>query len=285
MQLLFSKLLSGMWPHHDAVAKRSSNLYADFKQNLDITKYTTSGQEDRRVENKKTKRNESPVKTNGTTSTSQASGAAANWKNSQEPVKYDQPISQQPVAAPVTVAKAYPDVMCGSHLKTPEDLTGFPTFPSGTKSSLMRNLSRDIWNKYANEKDRYGFSFKQAIFSGCKNTDSGIGVYAGSDDSYEKFADFFDLIIEDYHKHKKTDKHASDMNSSRLNAPPFTEEDAKMIKSTRIRVGRNLDGFPLGPGITNEQRIQIEKNVVQALKSFTGDLAGTYYPLNSMTEA
>jgi hypothetical protein len=52
------------------------------------------------------------------------------------------------------------------------------------------------------------------------------------------------------------------MNSSRLNAPPFSEEDAKMIKSTRIRVGRNLDGFPLGPGITNEQRIQIEKNVV-----------------------
>lgn len=41
-------------------------------------------------------------------------------------------------------------------------------------------------------KDKYGFSFKQAIFSGCKNTDSGIGVYAGSDDSYSVFEDFFD---------------------------------------------------------------------------------------------
>ena len=58
-----------------------------------------------------------------------------------------------------------------------------------------------------------------------------------------------------------------------------------MIKSTRIRVGRNLDGFPLGPGITNEQRLQIEKSVAQAVKSFTGDLAGTYYPLNNLTEA
>lgn len=31
-----------------------------------------------------------------------------------------------------------------------------------------------------------------------------------------------------------------------------------MIKSTRIRVGRNLAKFPLGPGITREQRNQVE---------------------------
>jgi hypothetical protein len=42
------------------------------------------------------------------------------------------------------------------------------------------------------------------------------------------------------------------MDVSKLNAPPFPEADAAMIISTRIRVGRNLDGIPLGPGITNE---------------------------------
>lgn len=140
-------------------------------------------------------------------------------------------------------------------MKKPEDLNGFPVFPAGTKSLLMKHLSRDIWTKLADAKDKYGYSFKQAIFSGCKNTDSGIGVYAGSIDSYAKFADLFDLIIEDYHKHKKTDKHVSDMDAHKLNAPPFDPEDAKFIKSTRIRVGRNLDGFPLGTGITNEQRL------------------------------
>ena len=57
--------------------------------------------------------------------------------------------------------------MCGSHLKTHEDLTGFPLFPAGTKSSLMRNLTRDLWNKYKDAVDKYGFSFKQAIISGC----------------------------------------------------------------------------------------------------------------------
>ena len=58
-----------------------------------------------------------------------------------------------------------------------------------------------------------------------------------------------------------------------------------MIKSTRIRVGRNLKDFPLGPGITDEQRKEIEKQVTTALTSFEGDLAGKYYALNSMSEA
>lgn len=42
------------------------------------------------------------------------------------------------------------------------------------------------------------------------------------------------------------------MESSKLNAPPFHDDDGKMIISTRIRVGRNLADYPLGPGITND---------------------------------
>lgn len=48
------------------------------------------------------------------------------------------------------------------------------------------------------------------------------------------------------------------MDASGLNAPPFPEEDAKMIRSTRIRVGRNLAEYPLGPGISNAQRTEME---------------------------
>ena len=115
-------------------------------------------------------------------------------------------------------------------------------------------MTREIWNKYKDQKDACGFSFKECIISGCQNVDSGVGVYAGSHDSYRKFADFFDLIVKDYHGHDKTAKHVSDMDSSKINAPPLPEDEAKMIKSTRIRVGRNLAEFPLGPGITNDQR-------------------------------
>jgi len=122
----------------------------------------------------------------------------------------------------------------------------------------MKHLTREVWGDLKNAKDAHGFTFKQAIFSGCKNTDSGIGVYAGSHDSYNAFAGLFDHVIETYHGHGKDAKHVSDMDYKKLNCPPLEKKEAKLIKSTRIRVGRNLADYPLGPGLTKEQRNEIE---------------------------
>jgi arginine kinase len=69
------------------------------------------------------------------------------------------------------------------------------------------------------------------------------------------------------------------MDASKLNAPPFAPEDAAMIISTRIRVGRNLADYPLGPGLSRDQRLEIMNKVVSALETFEGDLAGKFYPL------
>merc|ERR1712228_30134 len=44
------------------------------------------------------------------------------------------------------------------------------------------------------------------------------------------------------------------------------------VHSTRIRVGRSIDGFGL------------EKLMVNAVKNFPADLAGNYYPLTGMAE-
>lgn len=55
-------MMSGMWPHFDAVAKKCSKLFDDYQSGNDIAKYTTTGQEDKRVEMKKTKRFDSPSK-------------------------------------------------------------------------------------------------------------------------------------------------------------------------------------------------------------------------------
>ena len=123
------------------------------------------------------------------------------------------------------------------------------------------------------------------IFSGCKNTDSHIGAYAGSAEAYVRFGKFFDKIIEDYHGHKKTDMHVSDMSTEGLNCPPFTAEEAAMIKSTRIRVGRNLADYPLGPGVSKSQRLEIMNKVVEACGKFDGDLKGTFHPIEGMDEA
>jgi len=72
----------------------------------------------------------------------------------------------------------------------------------------------------------------------------------------------------------------SDMNAAPLRElEPFPEEGAKLIRSTRIRVGRNLAGYPLGPGISDADRLKVMNAVVEACNSFEGDLKGKFYPL------
>ena len=75
------------------------------------------------------------------------------------------------------------------------------------------------------------------------------------------------------------------MDAATLNAPPLEGDEAAMIVSTRIRVGRNLEGFPLGPGITKAQRDEVMEKVVKACETFEGDLKGTFYPLATMKPA
>ena len=175
--------------------------------------------------------------------------------------------------------------MVGSHLGSPDDITGMPYFPTGTKSLLSKCLTPDIWEKCKDRRDKFGFTFRQAIFSGSKWTNSGVGVYAGSHDSYYAFAPFMDKIIESYHGHKPTDKHISSMDYKALKCPPFPPDEDRMINSTRIRVARNLAAYPLGTCVTPSQRAEIEKLVVSALNEFTGDLKGKYYSLETMTDA
>jgi arginine kinase len=73
------------------------------------------------------------------------------------------------------------------------------------------------------------------------------------------------------------------MDYTKLQCPKFPPEEDKMINSTRIRVGRNLADYPLGTACTRQQRIEIEKKIVEALSKFEGDLAGKYYALGSMS--
>ena len=167
-----------------------------------------------------------------------------------------------------------PRTKCGSHLNKAEDLRGLPEFPDDCKSLVSKHLTQDIWDRYGEMKDKAGVSFKICVFSGCKNVDSGIGCYAGSPDSYKTFSRFFDRIIEDYHGHGPRAYHISNMNARELRCPPFTEEEGALINSTRIRVGRNLADYPLGPGITDKQRNEIMEKVVKACSTFKGDLQG-----------
>ena len=75
------------------------------------------------------------------------------------------------------------------------------------------------------------------------------------------------------------------MTSEGLQNYELSESEASMIISTRIRVGRNLAGYPLGPGVSKEQRLEIMAKVTEAAQTFDEDLKGTFYPLDGMEKA
>ena len=74
------------------------------------------------------------------------------------------------------------------------------------------------------------------------------------------------------------------MDYTKLACPPLPEDEAKLIRSTRIRVGRNLADYPLGPGISQQQRKEVEEMVVKALSTFEGELQGKFYALTSLSD-
>jgi len=113
----------------------------------------------------------------------------------------------------------------------------YPDFPTDCNSMLCKHLTPKVFEVLKNKKTANGFTLEQAIHSGVKNIDSGIGVYAGDEETYELFAALFDPIIEEYHGFSKEDKHKSNLDPDDLNAPN-PDPDGKYIISTRIRVGR-----------------------------------------------
>ena len=159
----------------------------------------------------------------------------------------------------------------------------YPNFPTNCSSMLCKHLSPEVFEALKDKKTANGFTLEQAIHSGVENIDSGIGVYAGDEETYEVFAALFDPIIAEYHGFSKEDKHKSNLNPDDLNAPN-PDPEGKYIISTRIRVGRNVDSMPLGPAISNEQRNAVEASVVSGLKTLEGELSGSYYPLLGMSK-
>ncbi len=159
----------------------------------------------------------------------------------------------------------------------------YPKLPKDCTSLLCKYLTPQIFEELKDKKTDFNYTLKKAINSGVENTDSGIGVYAGDEESYELFSKLFDPIIEDYHGFTKEQNHSSNINVDDLNTPN-PDVDGEYIVSTRIRVGRNLKNFPLGPAIEQQSRLIVERMVSDALSGLDGDLKGKYHSLHGMSE-
>ena len=157
----------------------------------------------------------------------------------------------------------------------------FPTIKS-THSLVAKHVTKDKWDKLKDHTTATsGFTLAKAIACAVEFGNQHCGIYAGDWDSYKDFAEVFDPIIQEYHGISADAKHTSDMDVSKLKGNIKKEAP---VHSTRIRVGRNIDGYGLSAGITKQQRSDVERLFISANKKFKGDLSGTYFPLTGMDE-
>merc|ERR1712226_65065 len=151
------------------------------------------------------------------------------------------------------------------------DMAPFPEIRS--KHSLVAtHVTEAKWNKLNEIVSKTSqFTLAKAIACAVEFDNQHCGIYAGDEDSYIDFADVFDPLICEYHGLPADFSHVSDMDSSKITGN--VEADVP-VHSCRIRVGRSIQGFGLSPGITKQQRIDVEALMSSALGKLTGDVAG-----------
>ena len=195
--LVFSKMMTSVWPHFGACGKQVGEMLEHIKRGMSFqevkSKYTTNGKVT--LQPRKSKAS----KSNGFGMSQPAKSQPAPAK--QAPAAETAPAESAPAQEAAGASNSAPakNIMAGSNLNI-EDIMNVADgvcleFPTDCNSALKKCLTDDIWQKYKNATDKGGASFAQAIFSGVKNVDSGIGVYAMSHDAYSSFAPLFDKII------------------------------------------------------------------------------------------
>ena len=109
------------------------------------------------------------------------------------------------------------------------------------------------------------------------------GCVAGDEETYEVFADLLDPIIEKRHNGYTKDKtHKTDLNWENLKGGDDLDE--KYVLSSRVRTGRSIRGISLPPHCSRAERRKVQTVSVEGLAKLDGEYAGTYYPLDEMTE-
>jgi len=154
-------------------------------------------------------------------------------------------------------------------------------------SMLKKHLSKEIFEKLKDKTTEQGCDLKSCIKSGIDNLDSGIGVYASDGDAYTVFAELLNPIIQDYHKLDSLDdfKHPKQNFTFDDAFPADLDPEGKFIVSTRVRVARNIKGYPLRGGMSESQTLELEAKVKAILEGFDDkELKGKYYPLKGMKE-
>ncbi len=101
----------------------------------------------------------------------------------------------------------------------------------------------------------------RTIKAGLANEDSEIGAYAMETSDYDNFEPILGPIIRDYHSIDKQFRFEGDWNIDGKNLD-LKKIDPKLTEvSMRVRVARNIEGFPMTGNMKKEDRIKFENYI------------------------
>ena len=193
-----------------------------------------------------------------------------------EPASATATASHDSEAAPAP----FPTELAAAEAPAPAAATPIiPTLPEGSRSQLQHVLTPEVFGKLAHVRTRHGVTLEQCMQSALANPDADIGLYAGDAESYTAFADVFQPLIQRTHGFAADGVHPAPAEQA---VPAVT--DAARVKSIRVSVSRNVDGFAFSSCISGEDRSAVEALLVSALAMLDGDTKGEYAPLATMPE-
>jgi protein-arginine kinase len=152
-------------------------------------------------------------------------------------------------------------------------IDSMPLFNPASTCLSKKYLTEAYWLQAHDLQSRSGCTLLSMLRSGMAHSDSKIGVYAGDPDCYETFSGLLDPLLADFHGLNEKPFHAPQEVKAAIGNWNL---NASEILSTRIRVARNLQGYPFTPQISGIERAELEMVVSQTLKKLPGTLAGTY---------
>ena len=161
-----------------------------------------------------------------------------------------------------------------------------PQFGSEHKSAMAKHLTPELFNRLKDVKSDKGYTLSNVIMTGVVTPHLGVGATAGDEQCFELFKDLFNPIIRDWHGYDpETQTHPVDLDFSKLQ---FTPEQKSIfneyVVSTRVRAARNISGYSLPAGATQQDRASVESVLQQAFSGLSGELAGKYYELGGLTD-
>lgn len=158
----------------------------------------------------------------------------------------------------------------------------------GSKSLLKQHLTEAVYNQLKDKPTSLGGTLAQSISSGALHPGSKVGIYACDPAAYTDpgWKDLFKAVIQHYHTGKADNNvqhpEPSFGTDAQIDSLGDLDPSGYFVKSTRVRVARSHKGMPFPPAAKKEDFEVMEKKACEGLSTMTGELAGTYYPLNGM---